>query len=185
MTTELVALLRGINVGRNKRVAMADLRRLLSELGYTDPRTLLNSGNAVFGCRPAEVKGAAAAIEAGIAEQLGVRCAVQTRTGKQLADILAANPLAEVATDSARYLVGFLSRPLEKAAARKLAAEDFGPDQLRIIGTEAYLWCSSGIADSALPKLAWSKFGVDVTTRNWNTVVKLAQLAGVEPGPQR
>jgi uncharacterized protein (DUF1697 family) len=179
VTEQLVALLRGINVGRNKRVAMADLRQLLSDLGYTDPRTLLNSGNAVFGCRPAQVKGAADEIEAGIAERLGVRCRVLTRTGKQLAGILEANPLAEVATDSARYLVGFLSRPMDRAAIRELEAQDFGPDQLRILGTEAYLWCSSGIADSALPKLAWSKFGVDVTTRNWNTVVKLAELAGV------
>lgn len=181
MTEQLVALLRGINVGRNKRIAMADLRRLLSELGYTDPRTLLNSGNAVFGCPPAQVKGAAGTIEAAIAERLGVRCAVLTRTGKQLAGVLDANPLAEVATDPARYLVGFLSRPLDRAAARQLEAADFGPDQLRILGTEAYLWCPSGIADSPLPKLAWSKFGVDVTTRNWNTVVKLAELAANPP----
>lgn len=181
MTEQLVALLRGINVGRNKRVAMADLRQLLSELGYTEPRTLLNSGNAVFGCRPAQVKGAAERIEAGIAERLGVRCRVLTRTGKQLAGIVANNPLADVATDSARYLVGFLSGPMERAAVRELEAQDFAPDQLRIRGTEVYLWCSSGIADSALPKLAWSKFGVDVTTRNWNTVIKLAELAGVGP----
>jgi uncharacterized protein (DUF1697 family) len=131
------------------------------------------------------VKRAAAAIEAGIAERLGVRCAVLVRTGKQLAGILEANPLGDVATDSARYLVGFLSRPMEKAAVRELEAQDFGPDQLRILGSEAYLWCSSGIADSALPKLAWSKFGVDVTTRNWNTVVKLAELAGVGPAAGR
>jgi len=178
MAEQVVALLRGINVGRNKRVAMADLRRLLVELGYTEPRTLLNSGNAVFGCPAGQVAGAAAAIEAAIADRLGVRCAVLTRTGKHLATVLRNNPLADVATEPARYLVGFLSRPMDKAAVSELLSQDFGPDQLRIAGSEAYLWCPSGIADSPLPKLAWSKFGVDVTTRNWNTVVKLAELAG-------
>lgn len=178
--------MRGINVGRNKRVAMADLRRLLADLGYTEPRTLLNSGNVVFGCPPAEVGNAAAAIEVAIVEQLGVRCVVLTRTGTELGRIVRDNPLAGVAADPARYLVGFLYKPLPAAAARALAEQDFGPDQLRIIGTAAYLWCPSGIADSPLPKLAWSKFGVAVTTRNWNTVLKLAELAGAGPAsPQR
>ena len=178
MAEQVVALLRGINVGRNKRVAMADLRQLLSDLGYAEPRTLLNSGNAVFGCPAAEVRRAAATIETAIADRLGVRCAVMTRTGKQLAAVVANDPLAGVATIPARYLVGFLSRPLDPTVAQELHAQDFGADQLRILGSEAYLWCSSGILDSALPKLAWSKFSVDVTTRNWNTVVKLAELAG-------
>ncbi|MFL6162002.1 MAG: DUF1697 domain-containing protein [Jatrophihabitantaceae bacterium] len=178
MPEQVVALLRGINVGRNKRVAMADLRALLADLGYTNPRTLLNSGNAVFGCPKALVGDAAATIEAMIAERLGVRCAVMTRSGTELAAVVRNNPLAEVATEPARYLVGFLSRPLDEAVVAELHSQDFGAEQLRVLGSEVYLWCAAGIAESVLPKLAWSKFSVDVTTRNWNTVLKLAELAG-------
>ena len=47
-TQRQIALLRGVNVGRAKRIAMADLRQLIGKLGYTDVRTLLNSGNIVF-----------------------------------------------------------------------------------------------------------------------------------------
>ena len=72
MAATHVALLRGINVGRAKRVAMADLRSLVERLGYTDVRTLLNSGNVVFTSTSARSGGAEARIEAAIAARLGV-----------------------------------------------------------------------------------------------------------------
>src|SRR4051794_30291632 len=99
MAQRMVALLRGINVGRNKRVQMADLRRVLADLGYRDIRTHLNSGNAVFGSPPDAVDGAAERIQAAIAAELGVQCAVMTRTRAELDRVLAGNPLADVATD--------------------------------------------------------------------------------------
>jgi uncharacterized protein (DUF1697 family) len=178
MAQRMVALLRGINVGRNKRVQMADLRRLLADLGYGEIRTHLNSGNAVFDCPPGAMDGAAERIQAAIAAELGVQCAVMTRTKAELDRVLAANPLAGIATDPARFLVGFLSAPVTAAAARKVTEADYGADQIRIVGKHAYLWCPAGINDSPVAKLAWSKeLGVSVTTRNWTTVGKLAELA--------
>jgi uncharacterized protein (DUF1697 family) len=178
MAQRMVALLRGINVGRNKRVQMADLRRVLADLGYGDIRTHLNSGNAVFSCPPAAVAGAAERIQAAIAAELGVECAVMTRTRAELDRVLADNPLADVATDPARFLVGFLSAPIRPAAARTVTEADYGADRIRIVGSHAYLWCPTGINDSPVTKLAWSKqLGVSVTTRNWTTVGKLAELA--------
>lgn len=176
MTEQVIALLRGINVGRAKRVAMADLRALLTDLGYEQPRTLLNSGNAVFGCPTRQIGPPAARIEAAIADRLGVRCAVLTRTATELAAVIQGDPLREVVTDPARYLVGFLSRPLAPELVEELHERDFGAERLRIVGSEAYLWCAGGIAESDLAKL---KFGVELTTRNWNTVLKLGALAGV------
>lgn len=173
---QLVALLRGINVGKAKRVAMADLRRLLGELGYQNPRTLLNSGNAVFGCSTAQARTAAAEIQAGIARQLGVECRVLTRTETEFSQAIEANPLLDVVTDPAKHLVGFLSQPLAPATIAELESADYGPDRLRFAGTEAYLWCASGILESPLSKLAWARLGVDVTTRNWSTVLKLGEL---------
>src|ERR1035441_1121009 len=74
-----VALLRGINVGANKRIAMADLRELLTGLGFTDVRTLLQSGNAVFTARAARPEKLAERIEETIDDQFGldVRCLVR------------------------------------------------------------------------------------------------------------
>ena len=174
---QLVALLRGINVGKAKRVAMADLRRLLTDLGYGNPRTLLNSGNAVFGCTGAQARSAATTIRKGIADQLGVECAVLTRTAAELATIVDKNPIPAGAAEPSRYLVGFLSESLSAVKVAELEAADYGPDELRIDGRTAYLWCSRGILESPLSALAWSKLGVDVTTRNWTTVLKLADLA--------
>lgn len=174
---QVIALLRGINVGKAKRVAMADLRQLLTDLGYTEPRTLLNSGNAVFGCTAAQARSAATKIQRGIADELGVECAVLTRTGAQLAEIIEQNPIADGPDQPARYLVGFLSEALPKATATELEQADYGPDELRFRGDTAYLWCARGILESPLSKLAWKKLGVDVTTRNWTTVLKLAELA--------
>src|SRR6185437_3205025 len=82
--TRQVALLRGINVGRNKRVAMADLRRLLQELGYVDVITHLNSGNAVF-TSPLDPSASAEGIEQALVRELGVAAKVVVRTHAELA----------------------------------------------------------------------------------------------------
>lgn len=174
---QLVALLRGINVGKAKRVAMADLRQLLTDLGYENPRTLLNSGNAVFGATAAQAKLAAAKIQRGIADELGVECAVQTRTAAELAKIIEANPFPHATEEPARYLIAFLSQPVPKAEVERLEAADYGADALKFDLDTAYLWCASGILESPLAKLAWTKLGVEVTTRNWSTLIKLADLA--------
>ena len=108
MATTLIALIRGINVGPSKRVAMADLRDLLAGLGYTDVRTHLQSGNAVFstGSRAVTV---AADIEEALAEKVGVRASVVVRTGRQLTAAMAADPLSDIADNGSRHFLGFLS----------------------------------------------------------------------------
>ena len=179
MAQRMVALLRGINVGRNKRVSMAELAGLLTDLGYTEVRTHLNSGNVVFSCQPRATAGAAAKIRTAIADQLGVECEVMTRTAAELQAVVDGNPLADVATDPARYLVAFLSDTPKPAAVRSVQATDFGDDQIRIVDDHAYLWCAQGVNDSPVVKAAWQReLGVSATTRNWRTVLKLAELTG-------
>ncbi|HEX2904924.1 MAG TPA: DUF1697 domain-containing protein [Jatrophihabitans sp.] len=174
---QLVALLRGINVGKAKRVVMADLRRLLTDLGYTNPRTLLNSGNAVFGATAAQARSAEATIRRGIAEQLGVDCAVLTRTAGELAATIEHNPFPQATAEPSKFLVGFLSGPVPAHRRQELASADYGADELSFGDGVVYLWCAGGILDSPLSKLAWSSLGVQVTTRNWTTLTKLADLA--------
>src|SRR4051812_32762051 len=94
-----VALFRGINVGKAKRIAMADLRALLGKLGYAEVATLLNSGNAVFSASAAPAARHAERIRAAVAKQLGVDARVIVKTQRDLARMLAENALLEVATN--------------------------------------------------------------------------------------
>src|SRR4029453_16118777 len=94
-----VALFRGINVGKAKRIAMADLRTLFGKLGFTGVRTLLNSGNAVF-TAAAEPAGALAdRIRQAVHKKLGVDARVIVKSGKDIADIIKGNAIGPVATD--------------------------------------------------------------------------------------
>ena len=181
MATTLIALIRGINVGPNKRVAMSDLRDLLNGLGYTDVRTHLQSGNAVFstGAKPSAV---ALDIEEALADKVGVRASVVVRTGPQLTAAMAADPLADIADNGSRHFLGFLSAapdPAKAAALPQLGEDvDTAPDVVRLLGDHLYLWCPNGILKATFSKVDWDRqLGVVVTMRNWNTATKLAELA--------
>ena len=174
----LVVLLRGINLGRSRRVATADLRALLAELGYEDVRTHLQSGNAVLatGDRPTAV---ATAVEAGMAERFGMDVRAVVRTAERLAAIVAADPLGEVADDPARRMVIFLPAAPDRAALRALAAEDFGDERFAASGLEVYAWCPGGIGRSRLmAALGDARLTPGGTARNWRTVTRLAEMAG-------
>ncbi|MGZ3461259.1 MAG: DUF1697 domain-containing protein, partial [Archangium sp.] len=114
MAGRQIALIRGINVGRAKRVAMAELRALVEELGYTDVRTLLNSGNVVFTTPGRTAGNAAARIEAALATGLGVPARVTVLSAGELATVVAENPLLAVATDPSRLLVTVLTHPADR-----------------------------------------------------------------------
>jgi uncharacterized protein (DUF1697 family) len=174
-----VALLRGVNVGRGKRIAMTDLRELLIGRGYGEVKTYLQSGNAVFNSEPdADAAELATTIEQALARQLGLDTTVIVRNAAELTAVVAANPLREIASDPARYLVGFLAADPEPDGLRALEALDVAPDVVRALGRELYLWCPAGVLASPFSKIAWQKqLGVAVTTRNWNTVTQLAALA--------
>ena len=175
--TQYVALLRGINVGKNKRVPMAELRDLLTELGYENPATLLNSGNAVFDATGSTTE-IQSALETGIAKRFGFEVDVVIRSIKQIDAVLKLNPLEEVASDDSMYVVAFLSDKPDAKAAKALQAEDWKPEQLVIKGGELYAWCPNKINDSPLLKAAGkAKLSDHMTVRNWRTVHKIAELA--------
>ena len=94
--SECVALIRGINVGRGKRVAMADLRDMMVGLGHTNVRTLLNSGNVLFQSKRPNVTKIAASIEAPINGACGFSAAVTVITAQELDLIVDENPLLHV-----------------------------------------------------------------------------------------
>lgn len=177
VSTAQIALLRGINVGRAKRIAMADLRKLVADLGYRDVRTLLNSGNVVFtaGAKPAGDP--AARIEKAIESGLGVSARVFVIDAKTLARALDTNPLEGVAHDPSRLLVavGANAADLKKLAA--VAKQVWAPEALALGRGVAWLWCPDGIADSKLVQAVNRACSDGVTMRNVATMTRLLALA--------
>jgi uncharacterized protein (DUF1697 family) len=171
--SECVALIRGINVGRGKRVAMADLRDMLVGLGYTNVRTLLNSGNVLFQSKRPNVAKIAASIEAAINGACGFSAAVTVITAQELDRIVDENPLLHVVDDNARHLVAFVTHPKHLEILRPMLEEAWAPNALGITERAAYLWCATGILDSKLLQAFSRRAGATVTTRNWATVLKL------------
>ena len=172
-----VALLRGINVGRAKRVAMADLRSLVEGLGYKNVRTLLNSGNVVFTASTASAGDAAQHIERGLLKKIGIASRVTVLSGAELAVAVRDNPLLEVATDHSRLFVAFLNDPADRERLGELSARNWRPEALALRERVAYLWCPEGVIASDV-HAAMSRILADgVTSRNWATVLKLHALA--------
>ena len=172
-----IALLRGINVGRAKRIAMADLRELVTGLGHTDVRTVLNSGNVIFNSNSTTTSRLARSLYEAIKTKFGFTAQVMVITAANLGAIIRENPLHQVADDPSRFLVAFVSKPSILKEIGTLAKDDFASDQIAIGANAAYLWCAGGILESKLLK-AFSKIvGDNATTRNWATVLKLQAAA--------
>ena len=175
-TSSYIALLRGINVGRAKRVAMADLRQLVGELGYTGVRSLLNSGNLVF--RGVGVKAASAArrIEEALVLKLGVAARVTVLARAELDAVIGACPLLPAASDLSRLMVFVVNEPAALDAVAPLTRQDWAPDALAVGKRAAYVWCPNGVLDSRAVTALSRVLGDGVTARNWNTITRLQSL---------
>ena len=172
-----VALLKGINVGRHKQIAMADLRTLLTEMGLADVRTHLRSGNAVFSAPQGDADALAAAIEQRIAETLGISAACLVRSREEIDAVIAGNPLAGVATDGSKLLALFLSAAPPPGLVAAHDPRRLDPGRIELGDRVIYQWCPEGVqAAPPAGELAERQLGVTVTARNWNTVTRLADL---------
>jgi uncharacterized protein (DUF1697 family) len=170
-----VALLRGINVGKAKRIAMAELRALFESLGYGHVQTLLNSGNIVFSAPRADPK-AAARVEKAIAARLGVESRVLVITASELDAIVAENPLPECDVNPSRFLVTVLASDADRARIAQLVAQSWGAEKLSLGSRAAYLWCANGINDGKAVLALGKVVGNAGTSRNWATIRKLQAL---------
>lgn len=178
-TTRFVALFRGINVGRAKRIAMADLRPLLESLGCTNVRTLLNSGNAVFDAR-AGAPELAARIRSTVAKKLGVDALVVVKSGKDIAAVVRGNKLASVATDPSRLLVALTSDASGLARLSTLARTEWKDDVVHVGKDAAYIWCPNGSLKSKAAVALLRDLAESGTTRNWATIEKINALLQAE-----
>lgn len=171
-----VALLRGINVGRAKRVSMQELRTLVEGLGYRGVRTLLNSGNVVFTAPRVAPATAAARIETAIAEGLGVASRVTVLTAAELAAAIAGNPLVAAGRNPSLLLVAVLADAADRRKLEPLTDEDWSPEALALGPRVAYLWCPEGSLASRAAEAVGRALRDAVTTRNWATMTKLDAL---------
>lgn len=171
-----IALLRAINLGSRNRVSMPELRELLTELGYGDVRTLLQSGNVVLTSRrsPARLE---RDLQEQIADGLGVDTPVIVRTRDEIAAVVERDPLGDVADDPKRYQVTFLAAEPDAEAAREIAEADVAPERIELVGRELYTWHPNGIQRSKAERLRAGKRLPPGTARNWSTVTKLLELA--------
>jgi uncharacterized protein (DUF1697 family) len=172
-----VALLRGVNVGQNT-LKMQRLRHLCSELGFKNVTTYVQSGNVIFeaGGPPSSWS---SSIDQKLAGETRSSVTVLLRTPGELKKIIARNPfLKEKGIDQSRLHVTFLASAAGKDALKKLSAVNAGADQFRISDKEVYLYCPNGYGRTKLSNNALEKaLSVKATTRNWNTVNKLYEIA--------
>lgn len=176
MSDRRVALLRGVNVGKAKRVAMADLRRLFEDLGYEDVRTLLNSGNVVFTVRRRPGGDLQEKLSKAVADRTGVSCRIVVLEAGEVAEAVAGNPLAAVAKDPTRLLMIALRDRAAADALRPLLRERWAPESFALRDRIAYLWCAKGLAESPLWEAVNRATGDAGTARNLATMTKLLSL---------
>jgi uncharacterized protein (DUF1697 family) len=173
-----IVFLRGINLASRRRVGMTDLRELLESDGYDDVRTHLQSGNVVLSS-PLAPRKLEAALERLLRKRFGFEVRVLVRTRAELKKVVERDPLGDVATNGARYLVTFLTKRLPAKVARELETAEVAPERVVVAGREIYSWHPLGQQQSRLRKLMRDdRLGVTTTARNWNTVTKLLELAG-------
>jgi uncharacterized protein (DUF1697 family) len=173
-----VALLRGINVGGKNKLAMADLAAAFREAGCGDVQTYIQSGNVLFTAPPALARRIPAAIARALRDGFGLEVPVVVRSAAELCRVVETNPFAgRRGVVAAAFHVAFLA---DRPPARRVAALDpqrSPGDEFRVLGREVYLCCPGGIGRTKLTN-AWFDAGLGTTStlRNWNTVVKLAEL---------
>jgi uncharacterized protein (DUF1697 family) len=163
----LVALLRAVNVGGTGTLAMADLKSTCEDLGFTDVRTYIQSGNVVFGCAWTEAR-VKAALEAGLAARMKKHVDVLVRSATKMAEVLKRNPFPSA--EGNRVYVFFLDEAPKKAMFA--ASEIPGREEMRLIGREVYVHYPDGMGRS---KLKLSSLGV-ATARNMSTIAKLVAM---------
>ncbi len=188
MTATHVALLRGINLAGKNKVAMADLRALVTRLGHEDVSTYIQSGNVLFTAVPADADPVVMgqALGAAITDSLGVTAPVVVISRDELAQLIADNPFPDEPDPRCVHAVllseppsGELTSKLDAAVAK--AAAKGARDEIKVIGRTLYLHTPDGFGNSDLAVavmriVSAPKAGLTGTARNWATTIKLLEL---------
>jgi len=174
-----ISILRGINVGGNRKILMKDLKSLYDGLGFLKVETYIQSGNVVFESdlklsnADLEVK-----IEQAIIETFGFDVPVIIRTADEWAKSIVNNPFwKEKDADIDRLHLTCLKEVPSPELLEKIKLFQFLPDRYEIIGKDVFIFCAAGYGTSKLTNPFFeSKLKIPATTRNWKTVMKLLEL---------
>jgi len=177
--TTYIGLLRAINLAGLNKVAMADLREMLTGLGFADVKTLLQSGNVVFRGRPRAMAGLEKALEGALRADLGVTTDFFVRSVPEWDALVAANPFPKEAQRDPQRLIALVLRDaVEPGRVKDLQRAIVGREVVRADGRQAYIVYPDGMGRSRLSiALIERKLGTRGTARNWNTVLKLQAIA--------
>lgn len=176
---DYVALLRGINVGGNKKVSMGDLRQAFGSWGLQNAKTILNSGNVVFESPVADPAGLTRTIEDKIKSDFGLDVSVLLRSSREIQDLVDAAPFNGVeVTPQTRLYVTFLAEGPNSQLEVPYESPEKDFRILQVSGREvcSVLIVTPNRGTTKAMEILEKEFGKNVTTRNWNTVMKIAQL---------
>ncbi len=171
-----ISMLRGINVGGQKKVRMAELKSLYESLGFSDVETYVQSGSVVFESEEQEAEKIADKIEAQIKQTFGFSVPVQVRSADDFRRVIEDHPFQD--EEPVRVLVTFLDDDPDPSKLEDLSRYEDKVDQFAIGEREIFLFCPGGYGNTKLSNNFFEKkLGVTATTRNWKTVNKLYEMA--------
>jgi uncharacterized protein (DUF1697 family) len=174
---KFISFLRGINVGGNRSIPMAELKSLYEKLNFKQVATFIQSGNVIFECD--ETSGLPQQIEKKIRERYNFDVPVIIRTLEQMRDILQRNPfLKENGIHMDKLHVTFLNEKPQPQLLDKMASISYENDRFEVEGNEVFLYCPDGYGKTKLNNNFFeNKLKLVATTRNWNTVKKLIEMS--------
>jgi uncharacterized protein (DUF1697 family) len=169
--------LRAVNLGSHNKVSMPKLRDLAADLGYADVATYVQSGNLVISAEKAKAAAVETAVSDALRRELGLDVDVMVRSRKELAAVIAANPLEDLADDPKMLHVNFLAKQPSAAARKACDRDEFLPERFEFGDRCVYLWYPNGSGRSKMAAAPWGKrLGVKGTSRNWRTVTTMLEL---------
>jgi uncharacterized protein (DUF1697 family) len=182
--TAMVAMLRGVNVGGHNKIRMEDLRSLCTSLKLHNAQTYVQSGNVVFASDETNVATLAKCLEDAIEKKFGFRAAVILRTLAEMRAVVKKNPFAKREFDPAKLAVLFLSAELSAETRKQLESLKLGPEEVKAFAREIYVYFPDGQGRSKLPPAIDRVIKKTGTGRNWNSVIKLTEMAEKNDQPK-
>src|SRR5215831_9565110 len=175
----IICMLRGVNVGGHNMIKMDALKALCVSLKLKDPQTYVQSGNVIFRTEEKDQEKLTRRIQDAIEKAHGFRPGVMLRTAAELQQVVARNPFAKRSgIEPGKLLVNFLAADLGKQARETALAIKVGPEEMHLVGREAYIYFPTGQGRSKFPWAAIERaLGTSSTGRNWNSVTKMLEIA--------
>jgi uncharacterized protein (DUF1697 family) len=177
--TKYIAILRGINVGSNRKVPMAELKVLCSKLGLRNVQNYIQSGNLIFElAKPESIADLQDRLHQAISETFGFDIPVIVRTALEMDESITSNPfLKEKDTDIDKLHLTFLKEEPSPELLERIIALQFLPDRFEIVGKDVFVYCENGYGRTKITNDFFEKkLKVQATTRNWKTVMKLHEM---------